>query len=296
MRPALPASLVAVALLACLPVLCAAQQPAPPARVRAGSSPAAGSPPFDMARPIAARPTVFMEDMTWMEVRDAMAAGKKTVILASGGIEMNGPYLVAAKHNIVLRATTAAIARQLGNTLVAPIVGFVPEGTIEPPSGMMRYPSTISVSEDTFKRLLADIANSLRVHGFQHVILIADSGGNVKGMQEVATELSKAWEGKGATIHYIPEYYDYPGLTTWLESQGLVEVDEGHHDDLGITSLMMVSDPNSVRMEERIAAGKFSINGISLAPAEKTIALGRRAAEWRAEQTVKAIRKLIPAL
>ena len=112
MRPVRVVPALAVSLVILAAGVAGAQQPAlsTPPRPRAGSSPGAGSPPFDMARPIAARPTVFIEDMTWMEVRDAMAAGKKTVILASGGIEMNGPYLVAAKHNIVLRATTAAIA------------------------------------------------------------------------------------------------------------------------------------------------------------------------------------------
>ena len=80
------------------------------------------------ARPIEAIDSVFIEDMTWMEVRDAMKSGKDTVIIATGGIEQNGPHLAANKHNIVLRATTNAIARKLGNALVAPIVGFVPEG------------------------------------------------------------------------------------------------------------------------------------------------------------------------
>ena len=63
-----------------------------------------------------------------MEVRDALKAGKDTVIVATGGVEQNGPYLATGKHNNVLRATTEAIARKLGNTLVAPIVAFVPEG------------------------------------------------------------------------------------------------------------------------------------------------------------------------
>jgi len=40
-------------------------------------------------RPIPMRDTVFMEDMTWMEVRDAMRAGKDTAIVATGGIEQN---------------------------------------------------------------------------------------------------------------------------------------------------------------------------------------------------------------
>jgi creatinine amidohydrolase/Fe(II)-dependent formamide hydrolase-like protein len=73
-----------------------------------------------------------MEDMTWMEVRDAMRAGKDTAIVATGGIEQNGPYLVAGKHNVVLRATTEAVVRNLGNALVAPIVPFVAGGGHRP--------------------------------------------------------------------------------------------------------------------------------------------------------------------
>jgi creatinine amidohydrolase/Fe(II)-dependent formamide hydrolase-like protein len=266
----------------------ALQQPA----VRPGSSPQAANPDPNMARPIAAHDTIFLEEMTWLEVRDALRAGKRTAIVASGGIEMNGPYLALGKHNYILRATTEAIARQLGDALVAPVIPFVPEGDIAPPSGHMRYPGTISVRQDTFRALVTDIAESLRAHGFEHVILIADSGGNVAGMQEVAASLSARWVGK-PTIHYIAEYYDYPGLTKWLESQGVHEVDEGLHDDYGISSIVMTVDPAHARMKERMAAGRFSINGVPLAPAEKTIAMGRKAVDWRASVTAEAIRRAI---
>lgn len=145
------------------------------------------TPDPNMARPIDAADSVFLEDLTWLEIRDALRAGKNTVIIATGGIEQNGPYLVANKHNIILRATTEAIARKLGNALVAPIVAFVPEGDISPPTGHMKYPSTISLKEDTFRRLLTDVASSLQVHGFRHIILIGDSGGNQQGMKTVAS-------------------------------------------------------------------------------------------------------------
>lgn len=265
------------------------QQPPP---VRPGSSPQAANPDPNMLRPIAAHDTVFLEEMTWLEVRDAMRAGKKTVIVSTGGVEMNGPYLALGKHNYILRATTEAIARKLGDALVAPIVPFVPEGDINPPSGHMRYPGTISVRLDTFRALVTDIAESLRTHGFDHLILIADSGGNVATMTDVAADLSAKW-GARPTIHYIPEYYDYPGLTAWLERQGVREVDEGIHDDYGISSIVMTVDPTLVRMQERIAAGRFSINGVGLAPAEKTIAMGRKAVDWRATVTVDAIRRAL---
>src|SRR5436309_3164757 len=146
------------------------------------------------SRPIAAVDSVFIEDLTWMEVRDALKAGKDTVIVATGGIEQNGPYLVAGKHNVVLRATTAAIARKLGNALVAPIIGFVPEGDIDPPTIHMPYPSTVSLTEDTYRRLLVDVCSCYRTHGFKHIVLLGDSGGNINGMKVVAAELNAKWK------------------------------------------------------------------------------------------------------
>lgn len=251
------------------------------------------TPDPNMARPIDAADSVFLEDLTWLEIRDALRAGKNTVIIATGGIEQNGPYLVANKHNIILRATTEAIARKLGNALVAPIVAFVPEGDISPPTGHMKYPSTISLKEDTFRRLLTDVASSLQVHGFRHIILIGDSGGNQQGMKTVASELTAKWKGGNTSIHFIPEYYDYPGVNKWLATQGVPQTDEGIHDDFAITSQMMVIDPASVRLRQRMAKGKASINGVDLTPAEKSIAWGRKVVNYRAEITVAAIRKAL---
>src|SRR6185436_17123074 len=77
------------------------------------------APDPNMPRPIAARDTLWIEDMTWMEVRDAMKAGKDTVLICTGGVEQNGPYLATGKHNVVLRATAERIARKLGDALVA---------------------------------------------------------------------------------------------------------------------------------------------------------------------------------
>ena len=241
------------------------------------------------ARPIDSVDSVFLEELTWMEVRDAIRAGKTTAIIATGGIEQNGPYLVLGKHNYVLRATTEAIARKLGNALIAPVVPFVPEGDLDPPTSHMLYPGTISLRQETFKALVTDIAASMKVHGFQRIILIADSGGNVQGMKEVAAELGAKWRGNPA-IHYIAEYYDYPAVTKYLESLGVKQVDEGIHDDFGISSIIMTVDPNAVRLKQRMAKNKLTINGVSLAP-PKSLELGRKVVEFRANVTVEAIRR-----
>ncbi|MFM9961923.1 MAG: creatininase family protein [Planctomycetaceae bacterium] len=178
-------------------------------------------------RPIEALETVFVEDMTWMEVRDAMQAGKDTVLVATGGIEQNGPYLAANKHQVVLRGTTDAIARKLGNTLVAPLIGFVPEGDIDPPTSHMKYPSTVSLTEDTYRRLLVDVCSCYRTHGFKHVVLIGDSGGNQEGLKAVAAELNAKWQDGKTKFSFIPEYYNYGNLKVWLEERGIKQTDEG---------------------------------------------------------------------
>jgi creatinine amidohydrolase/Fe(II)-dependent formamide hydrolase-like protein len=261
----------------------------PPVTPRSATSPDPGT-----ARPIDPLDSVFLEELTWLEVRDAMRGGKTTVIVPTGGIEMSGPYLALGKHNYVNRATCSAIARKLGNALCAPNVPFVPEGNIDPASGHMRYPGTISATEATFRALLTDIASSLKAHGFQHIVLIGDSGGNQPGLQAVAAELSAKWSGGKTRIHYIPEYYDYPGATAFAERTfGWKQVDEGHHDDPIISSIMMTVDPSTVRIQQRIARKKASINGIPLAPVDKAVAAGRRIVDYRAEVTVAAIRKAV---
>ncbi len=250
------------------------------------------SPPPDSPRPIDIRESVWIEELTWMEVRDLMKAGKKTVIIATGGVEQNGPYLATGKHNYVLRATCPAIAKKLGNALCAPIVPFVPEGDVNPPTGMMNYPGTISLTEGTYRLLLTEIASSLAQHGFEHIILIGDSGGNQEGMKAVAEELSAKWASGKTRIHFIPEYYDYPGTYKWADQTfGWVEKVEGIHDDPTITTIMMTVDPNLVRIREREAKGKATINTIPLLPVEKAVEAGRKIVEHRADVTVEAIRK-----
>jgi creatinine amidohydrolase/Fe(II)-dependent formamide hydrolase-like protein len=253
------------------------------------------SPDPNSPRPIEAVDSVFVEELTWMEIRDAMKAGKTTVIIPTGGVEQNGPYLATGKHNYILRATTEAIARKLGNALVAPIVPFVPEGDIEPASLHMKYPGSISLTEETYHRLLVDLCASFRAHGFAHIVLIGDSGGNQEGMKAVAAELNAKWAGGKSHVHFIPEYYDYTEVEKWLKTQGIEQTPEGYHDDFAITAQMMVVDPTTVRMKQRITAGKFRINGVDLAPAAKTIEWGRKIVDHRAGITVKAIQKEVGA-
>lgn len=242
----------------------------------------------DMPRPIAALDTVFLEEMTWMEVRDALRAGKTTVLVPTGGVEQNGPYLATGKHNYIVRAISEVIARRLGNALVAPIVPFVPEGNIEPPSGHMNYSGTLSLTEDTYERLLTDLCASLRVHGFRDIVLLGDSGGNQQGMQAVARRLTARWTGGKTRIHFLAAFYDYTEVERWLETHGIHPQSDGVHDDFLVTAQLMAVNPVTVRLQQRLAVGEFRVGGMALSPAE-TAEWGKKIIAFRADRTVQAI-------
>ena len=140
-----------------------------------------------------AQDSVFLEDLTWTEVRDALASGKTTVIIPTGGTEQNGPHMVLGKHNYLVRYKAGEVAKRLGNALVAPVVAYVPEGDVDPPTGHMRFAGTITTPTDVFARVLEFAARSFKQHGFRDIALLGDSGGNQSAQQSVATALNTEW-------------------------------------------------------------------------------------------------------
>jgi creatinine amidohydrolase/Fe(II)-dependent formamide hydrolase-like protein len=252
---------------------------------------------LDAPNPLPAATTVWLEEMTWMDVRDAMKAGKTTVIISTGGIEPNGPWLALGKHQYVLRANCEAIARKLGNALCAPMISLVPEGGIEPKTGHMTTMGTLSLRQETFEAVLTDVVSSLKAHGFQNVIMIGDSGGNQSGQKAVAEKLNAQWNGSPVVAH-IPEYYDYASVNKAMTAAGKIKESEkgdGLHDDPIISLNMFITDPNSIRYEQRVKAGKTTINGVDLKDKAKNAEIAKAIVEFRATQTVAAIQKAIAA-
>ena len=241
-----------------------------------------------MERPIPALNTIWIEEMTWIEIRDALAEGKRTALVPTGGIEQNGPYVAMGQHNYVLEGMCERLARMLGDALCAPIIKLVPEGGINPPTGHMRYSGTLSVRQETFEAMLEDVGRSLHQHGFEWIVFIGDSGGNQTGMQNAANLLNEEWGTEKAL--FIPEFYDNAGVQLHMEETfGIFEESEGWHDNYWLSAMQAAVDPETVRYEERVQSGRASINGVSLVPLGRTIAVGEELMRWRTDQTVAAI-------
>jgi creatinine amidohydrolase/Fe(II)-dependent formamide hydrolase-like protein len=237
--------------------------------------------------------TVFIEELTWTEVRDAIKAGKTTVILPTGGTEQNGPHMVLGKHNFIIRHTADQIARRLGNTLVAPVVTYVPEGNIEPPSGHMRYPGAITLPNEYYMKLLEYAARSFKVNGFKDIVFIGDSGGNQDGMKQVSEMLNKEWAGTGVRIHFVPEYYSGTGFSEWLMTQGEKKEDIGSHAGITDTSQLLAVDPRHIRKDKLADRGGFEGSGVSGNPTKASVAYGKKGLELKIETTVKRVKEMM---
>ena len=133
-----------------------------------------------------AQASLFLEELSSTELQSAIRAGKNTVLIPIGGTEWSGPDIALGKHNARARLLASRIAAKLGNALVAPVIAYVPEGRIDPPTLHMKHPGTITIPDDAFEKTLESAARSLLHHGFTRVVLLGDHGGYSKNLRNVA--------------------------------------------------------------------------------------------------------------
>jgi creatinine amidohydrolase len=239
--------------------------------------------------------TVLMERMTSYEIRDAIAAGKTTVILPSGGTEQNGPGMAIGKHNFRALANAQTIARRLGNALVAPVIVYTPEGKYDPPQGHLRYPGTMGVPEDVYAGVVEGVVRSLKLHGFHDIVLIGDHGSDQAGQDAAAAKLNKEWARTNVRVHAIGAYYrgDPDGDAAEMMKRGIRKDEMGNHADVRDTSQMLAVDPAMVHTE-RLQAGDAK-NGVEGDPRRASAAIGRVLIERTVTRTTDLIRKSIAA-
>ena len=239
--------------------------------------------------------SVQLEDLTWTEVRDLVHAGKTTIIIPAGGTEQNGPHMTLGKHNVRVKALAEKVALALGNALVAPVVAYVPEGSVSPPAAHMRFPGTITVADDVFEKTLESAARGFRLHGFKDVVFIGDHGGYQKDLKRVADTLNREWKGTTVRAHAIEEYYraleDDTAKT--LEQKGFKSAEIGTHAGLADTSVMLAIDPSVVRAERLGAANRGKSDGVYGDPSRATAELGKPAVDAIVERTAQAIRAAV---
>lgn len=238
--------------------------------------------------------TLMLEDMTSPEIRDALAAGYTTVIIPTGGTEQNGPHIALGKHNFILRYTALATAQRVGKTLIAPIMPYVPEGNIHPPTGHMRFAGTLSIAPDAFGHFLEDTARSLKEHGFKNICFLGEHGASQPVQKAIADKLTAEWKNEDVRVIQVGDYYDeHNGQNAWLKQMGEKEVSPQAHGGLADTSEMLAINENEVR-KNLIAdhtEADMDKTGAAGSSTHATHAMGAKLLELKVTAAVKQIQK-----
>jgi creatinine amidohydrolase/Fe(II)-dependent formamide hydrolase-like protein len=239
---------------------------------------------------VARAQSVFVEDLTWPEIRDAMAAGKTTAIVYAGGLEQNGPHMALAKHNLIARQVAARVAEQLGNALVYPVMPFSPAGDAVERTGHMRFPGTVSLSPDVFLGAMRQIALSALAAGFKQVYLMGDHGQGLAELRVAAEGLDADWRRKGARVHFIDtQAKATQQMNAYMKERGITP---GGHAGVAETAQVMSVDARQIRRDKyaQSAAGPEPAAGVLVDPTPATADMGRMFLDMKVAAAVEQIR------
>ncbi|MGP1681886.1 MAG: creatininase family protein [Giesbergeria sp.] len=241
--------------------------------------------------------SVYLEDMAWTELQGRIAAGSTTVLVPIGGTEQSGPHMVLGKHNARARFLAGQIAQRAGNTVVAPVLAYVPEGAIHPPEAHMRFTGTISIPDAAFEAVLEGAARSFKQHGFRHVVFLGDHGGYQQLEVRVAKRLNHEWANDpSCRVHALTEYYQVTQsrYIADLLKKGFSSAEIGTHAGLADTALALAVDPALVRTGELSAAAQAGKRGgVYGDPRRATAELGRIGVNLIVDSSVAALHALV---
>jgi len=235
--------------------------------------------------------SLLIEDLTWTEVRDAIAAGKTTAIYYAASTEQNGPGLALGKHIFVAHYAAQRIAEELGNALVYPTMPYAPTGDPIKKTGHMKFPGTVTISDQTFGAVAREVALSAIAAGFKNVALMGDHGGGQETLKEVAEALNAEWSPKGVHVYYIPDLYykEKEQMKEYLTKRNMVI---GEHAGIDDTSEVMFVDRDKKWIRKDKLAPDDGKMGVMGDPRQASVELGKMFVEFKIKNAVTQIRSL----
>jgi creatinine amidohydrolase/Fe(II)-dependent formamide hydrolase-like protein len=239
--------------------------------------------------------SVWIDDLTWPEVQDAIAAGKRTAIIYAGSSEQNGPHMVIGKHNFIARALAQRIAEELGDALVYPVLPYAITGNAVTRTGHMRFPGSVSLPPEAFFGVVRGVAQSALTAGFKVVALMGDHGGGQDELALAAKELDGEVRASGARVLFIGDLYakSRVQMRDILAKRGL-PTDEDHAGIPDTSSLLYLETQGQWVRKDKIALADPK-NGVRGHPQHASAELGKVYLDLKVDLAVKQVRSLLAA-
>ncbi|MHB1204637.1 MAG: creatininase family protein [Rhodospirillaceae bacterium] len=240
---------------------------------------------------------MFLEDLTTNELKDKIARGCPVGLIFSASTEQTGPHVALGKHIFRARAYGEALAHEMGDAVVAPVLPFAPVNGLS-----KALPGSISLSPENFSRVNEDVARSLVAGGIKRVALLNDHGGEAQTqLQKLAAKLDAELSPQGVRVFFISDGYQKARLEIEAEIRASGKV-AGGHGGIWDVSETMAAKPGSVRPDKfhpgdvtQEGNGPLNEEGFSGDPRTSSEALGRHFGEMRVKAAAAELRKDLAA-
>jgi creatinine amidohydrolase len=179
-----------------------------------------------------------LDQLTWPQVKAEIDAGRDTVVLAFGATEQHGRHMPLATDALL----GDHLARRLAERLDAFVAPTVRVGCSEHHVG---FAGTMSLSEETFHALVADLVRSLARGGFRRIVLVPTHGGNFAPLAAAVAKLEPP-----PTVTALTDLGVLGSIAQMGEREyGVPLAEGGLHAGEWETSLMLAIDPALVHMD-----------------------------------------------
>jgi creatinine amidohydrolase len=184
-------------------------------------------------------------ELTWPEIRDAIAAGYDTILVAAGSTEQHGPHLPEMTDTLIGTHLVRAIVERLPNALQGPTISI---GCSE---HHMAFAGSVTLRTETFIAVVQDVAHSLARHGFRTIVFIPSHGGNFGPLAQAMAGLGDLGGAKAVA------FSDFVGFFAVMSEMtarfGITPEVGGAHAGETETSMDLLLRPDLVRMEHAAA-------------------------------------------
>jgi len=238
---------------------------------------------------------IDLDALTWPEVQAEIEAGRDTVVVAFGATEQHGLHMPLGTDALI----GDHLARRLADRLDAFVAPTVRVGCSEHHVG---FAGTMSLAQETYHAVVADLVGSLLRGGFRRVVLLPTHGGNFAPLAAAVGQLDEAARDHVVALTDLGVLFEIAQMGE--RDHGVPLAEGGLHAGEWETSMLLAIHPEMVRMDRaqagytgdlETAVGSMFAGGVASISENGTIGDPARASVEHGKRYWAAIEELVLA-